>query len=251
MKAHYIFRIDDVHPNMDLNLLRRLIDSFSQESVVPLLAVIPKNQDQSLYHSTAVEQEFWLLLQNWEKEGKVEIAQHGYSHQLCKTKINSPLYRHVNPFFDEFACCSQDEQNKLILKGKNYLKQKGLNPIAWVSPAHFISSSTIRAIKYAEYTLVSDGLGFMPFKAFGLTFIPQQFEKPRWAPFGIVTFCLHPDKSSIALLPYIRDFIVRNNKSVILFSEAERKKINIIFLIVNFISIPLLRFIRIIRMKNR
>ena len=240
-----------MHPNMDLDLLSRLIDIFSQESVVPLLAVIPKNKDQSLYHSTDNEQEFWPLLQNWEQEGKVEIAQHGYSHQLYKAKIKSPLYRHVNPFFDEFACYSQDEQSELIMKGKNYLKQKGLNPIAWVSPAHFISNSTIRAIKSSGYTFVSDGLGFIPFKAFGLTFIPQQFERPRWLPFGIVTFCLHPDKSAIALLPYIREFIVRNNKSIILFSEAETKKINIIFLIVNLLSIPLLRFIRIIRMKNR
>ncbi len=240
-----------MHPNMDLNLLSHLIDSFSQESVVPLLAVIPKNQDQSLYYSTTDEQEFWLLLQNWEKEGRVEIAQHGFSHQLYKTKINSPLYRHVNPFYDEFACHSQDEQSELILKGKNYLKQKGLNPIAWVSPAHFISSSTISAIKSAEYTLVSDGLGFIPFRAFGLTFIPQQFEKPRYFPFGVVTFCLHPDKSAVALLPYISEFIAHNRKSVILFSEAGERKINIIFLIVNFFSIPLFRLIRIIRMKNR
>jgi len=251
MGASYIFRIDDVHQNMDLNLLSRLIDCFSQASVVPLLAVIPKNQDKSLYFSTANERKFWLLLQKWEKEGRVEIAQHGYSHQLYKTKVNSPLYRHVNPFFDEFACCSQDEQIKLILKGKNYLKKKGLNPIAWVSPAHFISDSTIRAIKSAKYALVSDGLGFVPFGAFGLTFIPQQFEKPRRFPFGVVTFCLHPDKSAIALLPHIEDFIAHNNRSVILFSEAKTKKINVVYFVLNLLFIPLLRLIRISRMKNR
>lgn len=236
---------------MDLDLLKTIVNIFSKNNVVPLLAVIPENNDKSLCHTNYNKIDFWMLLNKWEADGTIEVAQHGYAHKLIETNVKSPLYRHVNPAVDEFANHSQDEQDSLVLKGKVFLENKGLSPIAWVSPAHFISLLTISSIKSAGYTIVSDGLGFVPFRSFNLTFIPQQFERPRYFPFGIVTFCLHPNVRVLELMSSINEFMEKNADQIIRFSEAKNKDINFIFQLINFLSIPVFRTIRSVRMKKR
>jgi hypothetical protein len=45
-------------------------------------------------------------------------------------------------------------------------------------------------------------------------------ETPRWFPFGIITFCLHPNTMDDRLFSRVESFLEKHHKSVIRFDDA-------------------------------
>ena len=47
-KEGYVFRLDDIAPNMNWKMMERVKKLFNTYKVKPIIGVIPKNEDQEL-----------------------------------------------------------------------------------------------------------------------------------------------------------------------------------------------------------
>lgn len=79
--AKYIFRIDDICPEMDWQRFEKLINIFNKYGVKPLLAVIPDNQDSSLKKQSPIP-DFWEKVRDWQNKNYI-VGMHGYTHQYA------------------------------------------------------------------------------------------------------------------------------------------------------------------------
>ena len=61
MKTNYIFRLDDIAPNMNWDMMSKVKKLFNDHNVKPILGVIPKNEDKELKLYPLCAFNFW----NW------------------------------------------------------------------------------------------------------------------------------------------------------------------------------------------
>ena len=84
-KTNYIFRLDDIAPNMNWQMLNRVKKLFNQHNVKPIIGVIPKNEDKELKSYPLCPFNFWTEIKNLKEQGW-EIAMHGYEHLYNKQR---------------------------------------------------------------------------------------------------------------------------------------------------------------------
>ncbi len=217
LAASYIFRLDDIAPQMDWARYARLRELFMRYRVRPLIAVIPQNEDPefSRYENCSVD--FWQEIRDRQAAGW-HVAQHGYRH-VYDTRSSGLLGVSKR---SEFAGHSYDEQFRRIKAGKEILERAGVRVSTFVAPSHSFDSNTLKALREAGFTMMSDGFAFYPYYREGLLFVPQLTETPRHCPFGIHTFCLHTNSMSEQMFSIIEEFLEKFHDRVIPFEHAAR-----------------------------
>lgn len=184
--AQYLLRFDDLCPTVPPTRwepFHKLIEKFG---VCPILAVVPDNQDSELDRSP-YDPAFWDRLRAMEAAGAT-IAVHGYQH-LCYGQGKSLLGLHRKT---EFAGVDFKTQREWIGTGFRILRERNLDPRLWVAPRHGFDRNTLRALSDHGVKYISDGFARVPYRRFGITWIPQQLWAPVVKSKGLWTICIHP-----------------------------------------------------------
>ena len=188
--AQYLIRLDDASHYSNLSNWTKIEEVLDKYNVMPIVAVIPKNKDESLNYSN-YNSNFWKLVKKWEKKGW-SIAMHGYSHSFHKVRRKNLIL----PFYNrsEFAELSLDSQKVKLKKSLNEFNNNNIYPKVWIAPGHSFDKTTLIALKsVTKIDIVSDGISFYPYYKDDFYFIPQQLWDFKNRFFGLWTICLHPD----------------------------------------------------------
>ncbi len=217
--AKYIFRMDDIAPQMNWNAFWKYIEMFRSMQVKPLLGIVPDNKDQKLMLEKP-NPDFWKIMRKLQQENIADIAQHGYDHVYISESSGLMDERIGFEKKSEFAGLSYRVQFRKIKNGLTILRDNGLNTNIWMAPGHTFDEKTLTILYELGFQYVTDGIGLFPFKKKNLLFIPQQFWCPTRIPFGIGTVCIHSNNDNDPLFESIQAFIRAERKNVISFYQA-------------------------------
>ena len=166
-------RLDDITPDMDWDRFLKFKAILEKYQMKPLIGVVPDNKDDNLIKkpkSDKAPADFWEYIKELKEEGW-EIAMHGYRHIYASTKGGMfPLNN-----FSEFAGISYEKQKEMIDAGKTMLKEKGIETDIFMAPAHSYDKNTLKALKNAGFSRITDGFGNEPYLWKGLIFYPISF----------------------------------------------------------------------------
>lgn len=195
MSARYLVRLDDACPTMDAAKWRAVEELLDARGIRPLVAVVPDNRDPVL-KVDAPDPRFWELVRHWQSKGWT-IAMHGYQHQFHNVDRNRLLL----PFYDrsEFAGLPYEAQAGKIRASWRMFKDAGVEPTAWIAPAHCFDRLTLDALRAeTPIRIVSDGLARTQFFELGFYWLPQQLWSVVPKDSGLWTICLHPNTMTAA-----------------------------------------------------
>ena len=179
-------RFDDCCPAMNWTIWRTIEDLLLREGIRPIVAVVPDNQDPTLKVQEPNDN-FWSEVRSWQARGWT-IGMHGYQH-LCTTRSPGILGTKA---VSEFSGLSYAEQRHKLEMGLAIFRREQVKADVWVAPGHSFDETTLRALKDLGLPTVSDGHFLFPHQdACGIHWLPQQFWRFRWMPFGVWTVCLH------------------------------------------------------------
>lgn len=193
---------------------RKLINEFE---IRPILAIVPDNHDSDLNHSPA-DPDFWEQMRSLEAAGAT-IAVHGFRH-LCQSKGESLLALHRS---SEFAGIEYETQHDWIRGGFRILREKGLHPQLWIGPRHGFDRNTIRALSALGVGYISDGFARVPFRRYGITWVPQQLWGPAAKKKGLWTICIHPCMASASSAKRLARFLEKHNHQFTSFDRVVRE----------------------------
>lgn len=240
----YIFRIDDVTPEMNRNNFYKIENIFDTYNIRPIIWVVPDNKDPKLKWHGKIS-DFRKKIKELSDKWRI-IAQHGYQHIYC-TK-NSGIIGLNN--YSEFAWLTYEEQLDKLEKGKKILNDK-----LWIdikrrmAPAHSFDKNTCKALKHLWFEYITDGIALYPFTRYGLKRLPQQLWNPTKLPLGILTICLHLNTIYQKQINDIEHFLKKNREiskeiSIISYqTNLWKKMVNIIFKWLFFILYYLKKFL--------
>lgn len=189
MVAQYIIRLDDACPTMDCNKwdeIERILDA---HSVRPVVAVVPDNKDPFLCKDTP-DPSFWDKVRKWADKGW-EIAMHGETHLMCQTQARS-----IFPFYDrsEFTGLDLQQQLEKLERAQGIFDRERIPVRTWIAPAHCFDWLTLEALRrVTNIQIINDGIATNIYYEKGFFWVPQQFSRFKWMPFGLWTICLHPN----------------------------------------------------------
>lgn len=219
-KASYIFRFDDITPNMNWARFSALKHLFQQYQVPAILGVVPDNQDPAL-NVTSPNPVFWQEIRALHQAGWV-IAQHGYHHTYHTSEGGILNIQRRS----EFAGRSYETQRADILAGKQRLEADLTFPIHWwMAPAHSLDATTCRVLTELGFTHITDGVSLFPYRDYGLTWVPAQLWQPRSLPWGVWTICIHLNTLSDAGFKEIEDFLTTHASQCTVTPPAARPRL--------------------------
>lgn len=252
MSAKYIYRMDDITPDMNWEKFWNYMSIFKEYGVVPLLGVVPENRDTGLSIGRT-EENFWEIIRGLQKRGEAEIAQHGFRHILKNTVSKSyPGGIYGFKHFSEFAGICYSEQYGMIKNGKDILQSHGIFSDIWMAPYHSSDKTTLKVLKKLGFRYVTDGIALYPFKYQGLIFIPQQLWQPRRFPFGVFTVCLHINDSDDELYSKVKNHL-KSGSNITSFNAVKEQHGGIYKSLMNILFSFFysgIRYIRIIMRKS-
>ena len=219
MKTNYIFRLDDIAPNMNWDMMDRVKKLFNNHNVKPILGVIPKNEDEELKKYPLCKFNFWEKIHEYKNESW-EVAMHGYEH-LYDVKCKKIDYLGLGGN-SEFVGLPYETQLKKIDKGLNILKQQNLGTKIFFAPNHTFDHNTIKACKVLGFESFIDGYGIAPYYDNQILFVPQLFYKLYSLPIGIQTFQIHLNYFSNGDYIKLEKFIKKNEEKIISYKEASK-----------------------------
>ncbi len=239
MSIKYIFRLDDICPDMNYKNFSRIRDIFIKNNIKPIIGVIPHNEDQKLINQAgqnAIDaNSFWKEIKTLQQEHGWSVALHGYNHVYTTgdagiLKINKR---------SEFAGLSFEEQNKKIRLGKEIFEKNEIEIDAFMAPAHSFDWITVDALKKNGINTITDGKNYWPYYKKEVLFIPHVHSWPAKYGFGIHTVGLHINEWSDDRFEEF-DKMVSNIKSKAVTlnsvaSDSERWN-NVYYLIVRCVS---------------
>lgn len=166
-------RLDDITPDMDWAKFRRLEKILDRNNIIPLLGIVPDNQDNNLKRNPVMV-DFKDQVQKWLSKDWV-LAMHGWRH-IYTTKKGGifPLNN-----FSEFAGISKEQQREMICDGKEKLQQMGVNTDVFMAPAHSFDKNTLQVLRETGFHYITDGFGDVPYYRQGLIFLPIAFQKSK------------------------------------------------------------------------
>jgi hypothetical protein len=203
MSAEYLIRLDDACPTMDSQRWEDALGMLTSYAVKPIVAIIPANQDPELF-VRPMALDFWEKARSWALDGCM-IALHGYSHVLRPSSAGLvPVHR-----FSEFVGLPIDEQRRRIRAGVRILEDNGLEPRAWVAPAHGFDSATLEALRAeSRIRVISDGFMRRAVYRWDFVWLPQQlWRPPRDMKKGLWTICIHPNNLDARSLRLLKEFV--------------------------------------------
>lgn len=214
-------RLDDAAEKMDLEKWNRMEKLLDEYNIKPLVGVIPNCKDPMM-DCYEKDECFWNRVKNWENKGWT-IALHGYEHVYCTEKEGlNPVNRR-----SEFAGLGLDEQKRKIREGVAIFKENGVDPKVFFAPSHTFDLNTIEALKEeSDIEIISDTIAYKQYTEYGMTFVPQQSGMVRTLPFGLVTFCYHPNIMNDSDFDRLRIFMEKHSCSFVQFPlfKTLRKK---------------------------
>lgn len=199
--AQYLIRFDDLCPTIPHGYWQEFRSVIEKFRIRPILAIIPNNQDKELKRSQN-DPAFWDEMRAMEAAGAA-VAVHGYQH-VCNSRGESLLGLHRR---SEFAGVDLDTQRTWIRAGIEILREQGLNPRLWVGPRHGFDRNTLQALREAGMEYISDGLARIPYRRYGVTWIPQQVWSPVPKSKGLWTICIHPYAARSSEVERLRLFL--------------------------------------------
>lgn len=222
MSAKYVWRMDDITPDMNWNSFWKYIDLFQVNNIVPLLGIVPDNKDPNL---SVGEKKlyFWSKMRELKALGVVEFAQHGYQHILRPTSNSILGSAYGFNGLTEFAGVPYEIQYEKIFMGKKILESEGINTNVWMAPSHSFDINTLIALKKLNFRAITDGIALYPYIEEELMFVPQQLWKPKILCAGIFTVCLHTNALPESYFGYLKNFLNKKPNSIS-FSEAAKYK---------------------------
>ena len=216
-KNRYIFRLDDIAPNMNWQMMSRVKILFNDYKIKPIIGVIPKNEDNELKSYPLCASDFWSEIRNLKKLGW-EIAMHGYEHlYISQNKKNDYMGYGGNT---EFVNLSFEDQLKKLKLGLEIFKNQNLDIKVFFAPNHTFDRNTIEACRSLGFKSIVDGYGIMPYRENEIIFIPQLFYTLFTLPFGIQTMQLHLNYFSEEDYLNLEKFVKKNKSKIISYDEA-------------------------------
>lgn len=208
--AAYLIRLDDASDYMDNNKWQRIINILDKYDIKPIIAAIPKNEDDTLLNRFVKNPDFWSLLLSWQQKGYT-IGLHGYNHKFS-TDCGG-----INPVnkYSEFACVPLDIQRIKIRNGVELFNKHGINAKVFIAPAHTFDKNTLIALsEESKITVISDMIASQPFILDNIRFIPQQMGLVRKSPLPmkVITFCYHPNNMDESAFEELNKFLVKYHK---------------------------------------
>jgi hypothetical protein len=182
----YIVRFDDICPTMNWDVWKEIEDILIEARVMPILAVVPDNQDPELQVAPPAA-DFWSRVRAWQARGW-SIALHGYQHAYV-TRDSGLIGQND---YSEFAGLSKAVQSEKIRKGLSIFEREGVRADVWIAPAHSFDRVTLQVLAQYGPRLISDGYTRWPFvDQFGLNWVPQQLCWFKPCHTGVWTVCSH------------------------------------------------------------
>jgi len=175
---------------------------------MPIVGIIPNNEDKDLVSKYKRSLEFWNKAKVWQSK-EWAIALHGYNH-VCSTNNGG-----INPvnMRSEFAGVTIDVQKKKIRNGIQIFKMNNIDTEIFFAPSHTFDTNTIEALKTeSNIRIISDTIANDIYKMGEFYFIPQQSGHVQSLPFRVATFCYHPNNMSEHDFEILDDFIKKNRE---------------------------------------
>lgn len=208
-------RMDDITPDMNWDNFRFFQRLFQEAGITPLLGIVPDNQDPKLSCGGARE-DFYEVMKQLKDEG-YSLAMHGFRHVYSTRKGGLfPLND-----YSEFAGLPYDEQEKMLALGRDELRRHGIETDIFMAPAHSYDKNTIKALKAAGFTRITDGFGKRPYRYKGMTFYPISFMMNRSLKRkrGATTIVLHANTVTDEQKERYRRIFKEYGKNMISYSE--------------------------------
>ena len=213
MSTKIILRFDDICPNIDWEKFLYIKKRVQDLGIRSLLGVIPENKDKSFSNYKHKDNFFDLI--NYYKNYGDSIAQHGTYHKY--TSNASGILKINNR--SEFAGHDLKYQYSLIKKGKEILKKNNCWQPIFMAPSHSFDLNTLKALKKLEFTSISDGFGFFPYKKKGIEFVPQISSRPFNVGFGLATICIHSNNLNQLRIKNLLDYLSLNRSRIINYED--------------------------------
>jgi len=147
---------------------------FDRYRILPLLGVIPDNQDPHLLKFPHCSVDFWDHIRERVHAGW-NIALHG-CHHLYHTDNKGLLGINAR---SEFAGLSYEDQYEKINHGLSIFATNGINTRIFMAPAHSYDKTTLRVLKALGIDSITDGFALFPYLKEGILYVPQLFATPR------------------------------------------------------------------------
>ena len=186
-----LIRFDDLNQFMSIDILKEIKKTCREYKNSVLLCIIPFCADKNLNPSEDLGEFFWETMRYCQKQKSV-IGLHGFTHKLYKN-----TKKQIFPISSQTELCgrSLDEQRKILLKGKTFLENNGLNVRFFAPPAHSMDKNTIKALHEIGLDTVSDSFFSSCTMWQGLRWIPLKTWRESTIFFGsLSTICKHPSE---------------------------------------------------------
>ena len=197
-KTKYILRFDDICPTMKWSIWNQIVELLDRHEIKPIIGVIPNNHDPELMCEPE-NPRYWEWIRECQSKGWT-IALHGFTHVYENQECG---IIGVNDY-SEFVGVEANEQLTRIEAGLELFRQHGIYCKTWIAPAHSFDRITLKCLKKAGISVVSDGYSHSWFRRAGLLWVPCQLYKFSDKKNGIWTVCKHP---SMWNLDDLNDFI--------------------------------------------
>lgn len=166
-KITVVFRFDDPSALSSLDIENKVIESFREHNASVTFGIIPykcKNtRDPLPQELIPLGKEKADIFRNAAKEGIVDLALHGYSHQMSAK--NS---------WTEFSGVAYEEQIERLSKGKKYLEKIIGMPIqTFIPPYNTYDLNTLKALDTLRFKILSAGIHGAVSSESPLSFLPM------------------------------------------------------------------------------
>jgi len=166
-QINVVFRFDDPSALSSTEIELKVIKAFREHNASVTFGVIPykcaNTRDTSPQELFALDKKKGALLKQVADEGVVDIALHGYSHQMRKSKI-----------WTEFSGMDYDSQYDKLSKGKKLLEDLMGKPIStFIPPYNSYDLNTLKALEKLGFTILSAGIYEEVPKVSTLKFMPE------------------------------------------------------------------------------
>lgn len=210
-----LIRIDDIAPNMNWKMMRKIEKLFTIKKIRPVLGVIPNNLDKELLNYD-YNKNFWLQVKKWQKKGW-EISMHGHTHVYNPLTNEKDFFKYGGN--SEFVGLSYLKQNIKISEGLKIFKKNKIKIRSFFAPNHTYDYNTFKALKKNNIKQIIDGYGLFPYSQFRIKFIPQLFYQNITLPIGLQTTQIHFNNWKEKELNQFEIFINKNLKNIISYDE--------------------------------
>ncbi len=166
-RVNIVFRYDDYSATSPTDMELRIIDSFGKHEASITFGVIPFRcvrdahdpSPQDIVPLTSIKAN---ILKNGFKDGILDIALHGYSHQTISAKQMT-----------EFSGLAYNAQVERLAKGKNFLEGIINAPVTtFVPPWNKYDLNTLRALEELGFSTLSAGMDGVATENSNLIFLP-------------------------------------------------------------------------------